>query len=116
MHPSVELCFLELDRILPLHILMEMASHSENEMPVYYKSVGGILTKKFASEPNSPLEEYFVSIGITHSCEIPTILLRAYWRYLHGVELDIPGLSLPFINYWQHMKDIGLLPKKSEEF
>ncbi len=80
----------------------------ENDLVMFHLTVGMALRNEFKLWYNSPLTDYFNSIGIFHADDMSEILLTSLHRLTNGKVLDISGQAKFYKDYWLKEKQNSL--------
>ena len=88
----VAIAFWRLDRELAPADRDSIRVRTAEQMIEYHFSLGLHLRNEYGLWQGGPLQDYFVSRGVTHPDEMSGILLEAYRQYLRGARVDLDSL------------------------
>lgn len=47
-----------------------------------------------------PLHDYFAELGLWHAEDMSGVILASYWRYHHGLPLEVDRQVVDYLEYW----------------
>ncbi len=72
----------------------------ERDLVMFHMTVGMTLRNEFKLWYNSPLADYFNSVGIFHADDMSDILLTALHRLINGKQLNLTDQIQFYKDYW----------------
>lgn len=75
-------------------------STSEREMYALHLGTGMGIRNGWGLWGGSPLAKFFHGLGVHHPDDMSGIILRSFWRKLHGQPIDLEGQAAVSRRYW----------------
>lgn len=82
----------------------EFAACAEDSLSKYHHSWGRHLRNTLHLWVESPLSQYFKSMGVWHADDMSGILMTSLWRRLHGKPIQLKEQVAYYQEYWATMK------------
>jgi hypothetical protein len=92
--------FAELDRMLTVQFRSQFAADSSQAVLQHF-NLGLWMRNNWDLWRGSRLSRFFNHIGVCHPDDMSGIILRSYWRYLHGRELQLEEQVRASQQYWR---------------
>jgi len=98
---TIEECFAELEKLLDEEELEEFKKAEESELALYHFGLGMWIRNNWGLWLDSPLAQYFKSIGVQHPDDMSAIILTSFHRHLNGKDLRLDEQVKYYQEYWE---------------
>ena len=102
---DLESTFSALNDILSSKDIDKIKNGRESDLFKYHHSLGRDIRNKWGLWTDSELAMYFRIRWIHHADDMSSIILTSYYRYLHGLPIDLESQIEHYRKFWEESND-----------
>jgi len=95
-------CIAVLEATVPSEIVEKFIGTDETSVYEFHHTIGRQLRNNWGLWQNSPLSQWFFSIGVYHADDMSGIIFTTFHRYINKRQIDLAGQVVYYENYWKN--------------
>jgi hypothetical protein len=100
---TLEECYIELDQSEGLD--QWLAETEDSAIAAYHSTTGRWLRNSWGLWTDSKLKQWFISIGITEPDDMSGIILRSFYRYKKGLDINLDEQIEKIKHFYENYED-----------